>query len=138
MGCEFVILLDTHVLIWLDSGDPRLGETALTAIDKAFKENTLFVSAISFWEVAMLIEKKRLEISVPAGQWRKQLLDNGLQEIVLKGDIAIQSANLPYFHGDPADRIIVASALNAGIDLCTADKKILAWKSPGKWIDARR
>ncbi len=132
------MLLDTHVLVWLDSGDTRLGKKALTAIDKTFKENTLFVSAISFWEVAMLIEKKRLEISVPVDQWRKNLLDNGLQEIALKGDIAIQSANLPHFHGDSADRMIIASAVNSNAALCTADKKILSWKNPAQRIDARR
>jgi len=131
-----VIVLDTHVLIWLDEGSSRLGKKALQAIDAAFQQDTLFVSVISFWEVAMLVEKGRLEMSVSVDQWRKSLLANGLREIALNGDMAVQSAGLEGFHGDPADRMIVATALYKNATLCTADGGILHWKPYSQWLDA--
>ena len=130
------MLLDTHALVWLDEGNTRLGKTALSTIDQHLQANSLYVSSISFWEVAMLIEKNRLEISMSVDLWRKSLLDNGLQEIPLTGNVAIQSALLNDFHGDPADRMIVATAMQATAKLCTADRKILAWGGKLKRLDA--
>ena len=70
--------------------------------------------------------------------WRKNLLDNGLQELLLTGDVAIQSALLNDFHGDPADRMIIATAIQSTAKLCTADEKILVWKSNLLRFDARK
>ena len=123
-----MILLDTHALIWLSEGSKLLGDNALTLIDAALKKNELFVSPISFWEVAMLVDKKRLSIDIGVQVWRSNLMSAGLQELPLTGCIAIQSAQLSGFHGDPADRMIVATAINSGATLCTADQKILAWE----------
>jgi len=55
-----MILIDTHVLVWLESGSNRLGKESLAVIDKALCDGVLAVSAVTFWEIAMLIEKKRL------------------------------------------------------------------------------
>lgn len=132
-----MILLDTHALIWLDSGSSRLGVNAHHLIDQSLKDNDLFVSAISFWEVGMLVEKGRLKLQLDLFVWRLSLLDNGLQEIPLQGDTALSSACLSDFHGDPADRIIVATAIRAGASLCTADEKILNWKEKLLRLDAR-
>jgi PIN domain nuclease of toxin-antitoxin system len=68
-----LILLDTHVLLWLDSADPRLGAEARVAIDEAHRAGELAVSAISFWETAMLIEKGRLQLDLPVHAWRQDL-----------------------------------------------------------------
>ena len=123
-----MILLDTHTLIWLDEGNPRLGKKALKEIDESLKASKLFVATISYWEIAMLIEKERIEMSIPIEVWRDNLVSNGLQEIPLSANIAIQSAQLESFHGDPADRIITATALSTNAILCTADKKLLNWE----------
>lgn len=123
-----MILLDTHALIWLDEGNPKLGEKALRQIDAALKGSCLYISTISYWEVAMLHKKQRIEMTIPIDIWRKNHLSNGLQEIQLSGDIAIQSALLKDFHGDPADRIITATALATNATLCTADRKMHEWK----------
>ncbi|MBQ0720528.1 MAG: type II toxin-antitoxin system VapC family toxin [Gammaproteobacteria bacterium] len=123
-----MILLDTHVLVWLSEGSHLLGSDALALIDSALKNDELFVLSISFWEVAMLVEKKRLSMDVSVPIWRSNLLSSGLQELPLTGCIAIESAQLPDFHGDPADRMIVAAAINSNATLCTADQKILAWE----------
>ena len=98
-----MILLDTHTLVWLSEGNAKLGVESLQRIDNALKENELFVSAISFWEVAMLIDKGRLHMDESVSIWRSNLMRNGLQEIPLTGSMAIQSATLQDFHGDPAD-----------------------------------
>ncbi|MEA3348588.1 MAG: type II toxin-antitoxin system VapC family toxin [Pseudomonadota bacterium] len=123
-----MILLDTHVLVWLDEGNSRLGVHSRDIIDKALLQDHLAVSAISFWEIAMLVGKKRLEIKMDLQVWRLELLGNGLQEITMHGFMAIQAANLADFHGDPADRMIVSSALANSATLITADEKILAWQ----------
>ncbi len=122
-----MILLDTHALVWLDEGNSRLGTQSLDIIDKALSQECLAVSAISFWEIAMLVEKKRLEIKMDLQVWRQELLENGLQEVTMHGFIGIQAGKLSDFHGDPADRIIVSSALANSATLVTADEKILTW-----------
>ncbi|WP_319526571.1 type II toxin-antitoxin system VapC family toxin [uncultured Desulfosarcina sp.] len=132
-----MILLDTHVLVWLDEGNPRLGSNALKQINTAFGDSDLAVSAISFWEISMLVQKERLEIRMEMDVWRKELIESGLREIPLGGEIAIRSAVLRDFHGDPADRMIVATALQLSATLVTADKKILDWQNIGLKIDAR-
>ena len=132
-----MILLDTHALVWLDQGDHRLGEKSLGALDVALQSNEHFVSAISFWEVAMLVEKNRLEMQIEVDVWRQSLIDKGLQEVALTGNTAVRSALLTGFHGDPADRMIIASAINLGASLCTADEKILEWQGKLSRVDAR-
>jgi PIN domain nuclease of toxin-antitoxin system len=133
-----VILLDTHTLIWLDEGNNRLGKNALSLIDQSLQSKELFVSSISFWEVAMLIEKGRLEMQMSVDLWRQSLFDNGLQEIALTGNIAAHSALLKDFHGDPVDRMIVATAIHSTATLCTADKKILLWGQNLLRFDAQK
>jgi PIN domain nuclease of toxin-antitoxin system len=132
-----VILLDTHALIWLVEADPKLGKKVRELADQALKDNELATSAITFWEVAMLVHRKRIGLSLPADVWRRRLLDMGLMEIPITGDIGITAAGLQGFHGDPADRFIAATAILRGGTLMTADKAILGW--PGEMMrqDAR-
>jgi len=133
-----MILLDTHTLVWLSEGSSKLGIESRQLIDNALKENELFVSSISFWEVAMLVDKGRLNMDESLSIWHSNLIRNGLQEIPLTGRIAIQSTTLIDFHGDPADRMIVATAINSTTTLCTADKKILSWKQELLRTNARQ
>ncbi len=133
-----MILLDTHVLVWLDERGSRLGKRALQRIDEEFGAGKLAVSAISFWEISMLIQKGRLDLRLEMDVWRKELLQNGLLEIPLDGTIAIRAGGLQDFHGDPADRLIVATALQTSSTLITADQKILAWKDLNLKYDARQ
>ena len=131
-----MVLLDTHVLIWLVEGNPRLGSVALKEINRALADGLLAVASISFWETAMLIEKGRLEFNIELDVWRHDLLQNGLKEISLSGAAAIRAGQLKGFHGDPADRIIVATAMENSAALVTADKKILTWDQLHQKIDA--
>jgi len=132
-----MILIDTHTLVWLDEGDDKLGKKARSLIDTALGSAELFVSAISFWEVAMLVAKGRLEMQAEVDVWRQSLIENGLQEVALTGHMAVRDALLRDFQGDPADRMIVATAIHLAASLCTADEKILSWKRKLTRIDAR-
>jgi len=132
-----MLLLDTHVLIWLDEGNPRLGNMALRTIIESLAAGQLGVATISFWEVAMLIEKQRLTMQTELEVWRSDLLQTGLLEIPLRGTTALRAGQLRMFHGDPADRMIVATAIENGATLMTADTKILSWNSLRQKIDAR-
>lgn len=133
-----MLLLDTHVLVWLDEGNPRLGHAALQAINEALVAGQLGATTISFWEVAMLVEKQRLALETKLADWRFELLQAGLLEIPLSGATAILAGQLPLFHGDPADRLIVATAIENAAILMTADEKILAWDQYHQKVDARR
>lgn len=132
-----MVLLDTHVLIWLDEGNQRLGRTALATINNSLATGQLAVATICFWEVAMLIEKQRLIMKTALDVWRADLLQAGLIEIPLRGATAVRAGQLHKFHGDPADRMIVATALEHDATLVTADERILSWPQFHQKIDAR-
>ena len=132
-----MILSDTQTLYWWREDRGRLGTNALTVLDEAWDARNLAASAISFWEIGMLESKGRLSLPVNADQWRLDLLDEGLAEIPVDGGIGLHAAYLANFHGDPADRIIVATALNDH-QLLTTDREILDWDGPLQRIDARR
>ncbi|MEA3469081.1 MAG: type II toxin-antitoxin system VapC family toxin [Thermodesulfobacteriota bacterium] len=129
-------LVDTHVLVWLEYGSERLGNIARDVIDSALQERKLAVSAISFWEIAMLMQKRRIFFETDIGVWRRELLLNGLREISVNGSVAIRAGQLKKMHGDPADRLIVATALEDSATLVTADKKILDWQDLPFKLDA--
>ena len=131
-----MIVADTHTLLWLWTGESRLGASARRTLDDALSDRELTVSAITFWEVAMLRSKGRLDFREDIGLWRRELLGQGVVEIPVDGEIGIRASALPAFHADPADRIIVATALE-GHRLITADDRILRWDGDLNRLDAR-
>jgi len=132
-----VILLDTQVLVWLRLPDSRLGSRARRLADQAWQRGDAAVSAITFWELTMLWTKSRIALPTDARAFRKNLLDSGLVEIPFDGAIGIRAGLLSNLHGDPADRIIVATAQD-GHQLLTTDRRILAWDGPLDRVDARQ
>ena len=132
-----MMLLDTHTALWLRSGDTRLGPIAQATIQAAWESGEVAMSAISFWEMGMLQSKGRITYPEDVGVWRREQLRQGLIEIPVDGEIGIRANTLADFHDDPADRIIVATALQ-GHELVTADRRILAWPEPLQRLDARR
>ena len=137
MECRALILLDTHALVWMDAASKQLGSNARQIIDAALADDVLAVSALSFWEIGMLETKGRLSLQMDLIQWRAELLQGGLNELPFNGQVAISAAQLKGFHGDPADRLIVATAQVADARLITADKAILAWSGELETLDAR-
>ena len=130
-----MILLDTHVLVWHGRGDRRLGRRARRVVERALPRRRAAVSAISFWEIAMRIHSGRLDVLMDPEALRRDLLAQGLVEIPVSGVIGIRAGVLPELHGDPADRLIVATALE-GHELLTADRRILDWPGKLNRIDA--
>jgi len=122
-----VILLDTHAAIWFTT-DSGLGKRSQVIADEALANDRLAISAISFWEVSMLVAKRRLRSLDSASELRKKVLDSGINEVPLTGDIAIVAGNLEGLHGDPADRFIVATAITHDATLMTADESLLEWR----------
>ena len=128
-----MLLLDTHVLLWMAEGLPQLSLSSRELIDKAAEEEGLAVSAISFWEVAMLETRQRISLSLPIPAWREVVLNNSrATEIPVTGDVAIESVFLPgELQEDPADRLLVATARLQGCRLATRDEGILRYGAAG-------
>lgn len=121
-----MILLDTHVLLWLRVGGSRIGPRTRREIDQAWQSGEVAVSSISFWEIALLQERGRIRFHRKPEPWRREMLEQGLMEIPVDGKIGIRAFKLADFHADPADRLIVATALG-GHCLLTADQRMLRW-----------
>ena len=137
MGGDALILIDTQALIWLDQNDPALGHRSRALADQALRDGALSVSAITFWEVAMLVLKGRFAIDVNLDRWRLNLIGKGLVELPIDGGIAITAVQLSDLHKDPADRFILATALANDATLLTADKQLLGWSGNLQRHDAR-
>ena len=122
-----MIVLDTHALVWWVAGDRRLVQAARSAIDKSVAAGeAVLVSAISAWEVGMLVRRGRLALSMPVDEWLLAVQNiEGVSIVPITAEVAVQSINLPgEFHPDPADRMIVALARHRNASLITADEKI--------------
>ena len=116
------LLLDTHALLWWQAGGERLSKRARSAINAA---TSILVSPISAWEIGTLIAKGRVKLDRPLMHWVDTLFRNDrIESLALTPLIAAQAASLDAFHGDPADRMIYASALFHQCPLLTKDGKI--------------
>ena len=120
-----MIVLDTHIWIWWVHGNKQLTKTQAQAI-KAHETNVIGVSAISCWEIAKLVEKKKFKLPLSLRDWFKHALNYpGVRLLELTPEIAIESTQLlGTFHRDPADQIIVATARIHTCPLVTSDRKI--------------
>jgi PIN domain nuclease of toxin-antitoxin system len=132
-----VIVVDTHVLLWIVSDEKKLGRRTRSALDRAWKSGAVGASAVSFWEVAVLQARRRIRMSLRVDEWRRSLLSAGLIEFPLDGGIAIRAAELAGLPADPADRFIVATAIGRRATLMTADEAILGWQHVVERQDAR-
>lgn len=128
-----LVLLDTHAWIWLLNGSDRLGPKARKAIQRSLAEEAVLVSAISPWEVAMLVSKGRLVLDRDVGEWVETALSlPGIRLEPISPEVAVASTRLPgTIHSDPADRMIAATARHLGSTLITADQLLLAYSKGG-------
>jgi PIN domain nuclease of toxin-antitoxin system len=122
-----MLVIDTHVLVWFVNGSNDLSAIAKKSIDAVIaKEGEIIISSISAWEISMLIEKKRLVLSMDIESWLEQVEQlEGFRFMPVDNEVGYKSTMLPgEFHKDPADRMIVATARKLAVPLVTADEKI--------------
>ncbi|MDA2937806.1 type II toxin-antitoxin system VapC family toxin [Acidobacteria bacterium AH-259-A15] len=124
-----MIVLDTHVWVWWISDPKRLSTRARKAIQRARADNAIYISSISVWEVALLVLRGRLRLTMDVRDWIAKSEDLPFVNFVpVDNRIALRSTSLPgRLHSDPADRIIIATALSMGAPLVTQDKRILRY-----------
>lgn len=127
------VVLDTHSWIWFLNADPRLGRDARTEIEAATLRDRAVLSAISLWEISMLVARGRLTLPRDPREWLEFHLSRpGFTVHPLSIAVAVESNRLPADpHGDPADRIVIATARHLDALLVTADQKILSYAKAG-------
>lgn len=128
------LLLDTHIFVWLITGSSEITQKDKDNIETCTQnEGKILVSAISIWEIGMLSQKGRLTIREPVLQWVKEALDAPYIHLVpLSPEIAIECCQLPSeLHGDPADRILIATSRVLNVPLLTRDHRIHTYAQGG-------
>ncbi len=123
------LLLDTHVWLWLVNGNKTLTPKIRKTINAAVEVGAVFISAISSWEISMLESHKRITLNRPCLDWISTSFElTGIQPLALNTEIAVESCQLPEaLHGDPADRMIVATARLNDLSVVTRDAKIIEY-----------
>jgi PIN domain nuclease of toxin-antitoxin system len=122
------LLLDTHVALWLDSGDDRLRAGTRALIDDCWRGGgTIFFSAVSTWEIALLVDLGRIDLDLPVGAWIGRFLDRpGMEAVSLSHAAAVLSYQFHRLeHRDPADRLLIATAIELACPLVTYDQRIV-------------
>jgi PIN domain nuclease of toxin-antitoxin system len=122
------LLLDTHIALWLDSGDDALRPPTRALIDDCWQNGgTILLSAVSVWEIALLLDTRRIELDLPIEAWIARFIERpGVEAQPFGHSAASRSYRLYQLeHRDPADRLLIASAIEAACPLVTYDERIL-------------
>ncbi|ADJ62593.1 type II toxin-antitoxin system VapC family toxin [Herbaspirillum seropedicae] len=124
-----MIILDTHALVWWVGADPTLSRKARQVIEKEMAGGDIIISAISAWEIAMLVEREKLVLSMEVERWMATVAEiEAVRMVPVDVEVSVKAVALPgEFHKDPADRMIVATARKFSIPLVTKDEKIRAY-----------
>lgn len=124
-----MIVLDTHTLVWWVTGDSALSKKAKAAIERERAGGDIVVSSISAWEIAMLVKRDRLVLSMDVSSWLSAVTKiDAVRLVPVDVEVATKSVELPgEFHKDPADRMIIATARKLAAPLVTKDDRIRAY-----------
>lgn len=120
-----MVVVDTHALVWQLSGAAKIGRRARARLERALVREELCVSAVTFWEIALLVSRDRLRLDGTAEYFRWRVLEMGIRELAIGGDLALQAAALAPVLVDPVDCFVAATALTHGATLMTADTRLL-------------
>lgn len=126
------VLLDTHVLLWALADPVRIGAAAREAIE--LRENDVFFSAASIWEVAIKARLLRMQFGVDADGIATAAAKIGFEELPVRAGHAAGVARLPPHHKDPFDRILVCQAIAESMRLMTTDRAIAAYSKDVVWL----
>ncbi|HYH23264.1 MAG TPA: type II toxin-antitoxin system VapC family toxin [Azospirillum sp.] len=130
------LLLDTHIALWLESGDEQLRTATRSLIDACWhRGGTVFLSAISVWEIALLVDKEHIALDLPVDRWVARFLERpGVEAVPLDHAAAIRAYKLHHLeHRDPGDRLLIASAIGLGCPLVTYDERIRRFGQTSGW-----
>ena len=120
-----MIVVDTHALLWQLNADAKIGRRARARIERALAREELCVSAVTFWEISLLVSRDRLRLDGTATHFRWRVLEMGIRELAVGGEVALQAATLAPVLVDPVDCFLAATARTHGATLLTADTRLL-------------
>ena len=121
------LLLDTHIALWLDSGDDHLRASTRALIDSCWRNGgTIFLSAVTAWEIALLVDTGRIDLDIPIEAWVQRFLARpGIEGVALSCRAAARAYHLHRLeHRDPADRLLISTAIELGCPLVPYDDRI--------------
>jgi PIN domain nuclease of toxin-antitoxin system len=121
------VLLDTHIALWLDSGSDKLRRSTLTLIDDCRRNGgTIYLSAVSAWEIALLVDGDRISLDIPVDAWVQRFISRpGIKAAPLDMRATSRAYRISGLeHRDPADRLLIATAIELGCPLVTYDDRI--------------
>ena len=123
------LLLDTNVLLRLVIDSSDISESFKEEVESGLAVGSIAVSTVTFVETTRLHHRGRIDLGRHPAVWRRERLRSGLREIPIDGEVAVESVLLMStgFHRDPADQLIAATAMLAGMRLATTDEKIIGW-----------
>ena len=117
-------LLDTHILVWADIEPRRITSRVRRILERPASE--LWLSPVSTWEIVLLADSGRIRIGCPFEEWFGSVVATlGLNEAPLTHEVVLAAREVSLPHGDPADRLIAATARHYGLRLVTADERLL-------------
>ena len=132
-----MVVVDTHALVWQLNADAKIGRRARARLERALAREELCVSAVTFWEISLLVSRDRLRLDTTTTHFRWRVLEMGIRELAVGGEVALQAATLAPVLVDPVDCFVAATALTHGATLMTADKRLLESRVVDV-LDARR
>ena len=132
-----MVVVDTHALVWQLNANPTIGRRARARLERALAREELWVSAVTFWEISLLVSRARLRLDGTATHFRWRVLEMGIRELAVGGEVALQAAALAPMLVDPVDCFVAATALTHGAILMTADRRLLESRAVDV-LDARR
>ena len=122
------LLLDTHVLLWFQAGDPSLPKAAEQAIRS--QANEAFVSMVSFWEIGLKYSIGKLPLRMPLDAFFATITEAPFQILTLDSPHIVAASALPLHHRDPFDRMLIAQARYEGMHIITVDAQIKSYDVP--------
>ena len=114
------ILFDTHTLIWFIEGNNKLSSKAKSTIEDL--NNKRFVSTISLWEIVIKTSRDKLELKQSFKELNKLIFNNDIEIVTVEIPHLDTLSTLPYFHGDPFDRLLISQAITDDLTIISADR----------------
>lgn len=114
-------LLDTHALIWLFEGDEKLSKNVRQIIEN--QENVCFVSSATLWEIAIKLSIEKLEMNFSYRDFTRLIWENGIEILDIKAEHCIKLLELPFYHKDPFDRLIIAQSIIEDMVIISRDSQ---------------